>query len=271
MSNIQERVSAGAIPFQPDPQQDMLGVASFPESGFASPPTRDAIRRTGPQYSLAGANSGTPFDATSSGLSGIVSSLLGVVQQLLSLLGLGTQTTSPQTFFTNAEASSTGDPHLAFSGTGADGATQQVHFDSMTGHADLMDSDSFAGGYRISTGVTQPGAGGVTYNSSASVFTDFNQVQVSLDKNGNAAIAQGGQTFSLANGQSYDLGGGELVSRTAAGAVIVRENNGAGGTITTTLSRNAAGVDVSAQAANVDLSGDLLNQLPTVPQPRLMY
>ena len=72
--------------------------------------------------------------------------------------------------------------------------------------------------------------------------------------------------ISLANGQSYDLGNGETVTRNANGSLAVTDNNGMGGTITTTLSENGQGVDVTAQANNVDLGGDLLNQpLQMVP------
>jgi hypothetical protein len=136
----------------------------------------------------------------------------------------------------------------------------------MNSHADLLDSDSFAGGYQISTNVTQPGANGVTFNQSATITTGFGSTQVSLDKNGTATIQENGQSIALANGQSYDLGNGETVSRNGDGSVVVTDNNGIGGTITTTLSENGQGVNVNAQAGNVDLGGDLLHQ----PQYRTM-
>jgi hypothetical protein len=159
---------------------------------------------------------------------------------------------SPQQYFGNASASSTGDPHLAFSGNGT-----SAHWDSMTGHADLLDSDSFGGGFQLSTQTTAPGANGVTYNRSARIATHDGGTRVTLDNAGNASIDRNGQRLSLQNGQSYDLGGGERVSRGADGSVDVTERNGRGGSIDTTFRDNGQGVDVDVQARNVDLGGDL--------------
>ena len=187
------------------------------------------------------------------GISGlpIVQQLLAMIQQLLSTFGLGQ-------YFQSASASSTGDPHLAFTGRNAQGKTSQVCFDSMSGHTDLLDSNSFDGGYRISTTVTQPGAGGVTYNQQAAISTDYGQTQVRLDRAGTASIEQNGTQFTIAAGQSYDAGNGETVRRDVNGAVIVTAANGRGGSIVTTLSENGQGVDVRAQAHDVELSGDLV-------------
>ena len=59
------------------------------------------------------------------------------------------------------------------------------------------------------------------------------------------------------------------MTRNANGSVIVRDDNGLGGTITTTLSENGKGVDVNVQSSNVDLGGDLLEppQLSGRPLP----
>lgn len=189
---------------------------------------------------------------------GIMQQLLSIIQQLISMIGLG-NTASSQTYFQNATASSTGDPHLAFNGTDSSGNTNQQHFDSMVDHANLLDSDSFDGGYQVSTKATQPDANGVTYNQQATVSTNYGQMQVTLDKNGSAYVTQNGQQYTLANGQSYDMGNGETIARNNDGSVVVNDTNAAGGNITTTLSENGSGVDVNAQAQGVDLGGDLLN------------
>jgi hypothetical protein len=207
--------------------------------------------------------------AVTGGLSTILQSLGGLLQQLSQTLGgsggsngfgnpgncAGSRCgNSPQQYFSNANASSTGDPHLAFSGNGTN-----AHWDSMNGHGDLLDSDSFNGGFQISTQTTTPGANGVTYNGSASVATHNGNARVTLDNAGNASIDRNGRTFALQNGQSYDLGGGERVSRGADGSVDVTERNAHGGSIDTTLRDNGQGVDVNVQAQNVDLGGDLAN------------
>ena len=64
--------------------------------------------------------------------------------------------TSPQTYYASANGSSTGDPHLAFSANG-----NTAKWDSMTGHGDLLDSNSFNGGFQLSTQTTTPSANGV--------------------------------------------------------------------------------------------------------------
>jgi hypothetical protein len=189
---------------------------------------------------------------------GSVQRLITMIRQLFGRAGR---------YFQNATASSTGDPHLAFEGTRADGSAQQTHVDSMTGHRNLLDSHSFAGGFRISTAVTAPGASGVTYNREASVSTAFGATQVSLDNAGNAFIAEGGTQYALADGASYDLGDGESVSRGSDGSLTIEDANGMGGSITTTLSENGHGDDVRVQAQNVELGGDMLRTWPQTGAP----
>jgi hypothetical protein len=269
MTNVHERAAAANVVLPQNLTNVSLNQASWGGSGLAMAASPDMIRRTGPQFWNPPASIPPTggFNGGLSGMGGIVSQLLSIIQQLLSMVGMGGafnglfgNPQSQQQYFQSANASSTGDPHLAFNGTNAGGSNQQSHFDSMIGHSDLLDSDSFAGGYKVSTAVTQPGANGVTYNQQATVTTGFGGTQVSLDRNGNATIAQNGQTISLANGQSVFLGNGETVTRNADGSLVVRDDNGTGGTIATTLTENGQGVDVNTQASNVDLGGDLVNQ-----------
>lgn len=255
MTNVQERGAAGIAPAQISAPGRFQGSV-FTVGGYETGMRPDLIRRTGPQYWMPPQDGGMQY-----GWNGMLAQLRSIVQQLLMMLGLGSAQGGQQ-YFTSANASSTGDPHLSFTGTGTDGSHAQAHYDSMTGHSDLLDSASFAGGYQISTSVTQPAANGVTYNQQATVSTGFGSTQVSLDRNGNATIVRDGQTTSLANGQSFDLGSGEVVTRDTDGSVAIRDDNGMGGTIVTTLSENGQGVDVNVQANNVGLGGDLLNQPP---------
>lgn len=260
MTNVQERAAAGA-----------LGLASaLPQFSASMPgPARagamlrggDSIRRTGPQF---GPSLGSPVQ-NAGPLSGIIAQLLGIVQQLLSQFRAG----GGESYFQTATASSTGDPHLAFSGTGGDGSSVQSHFDSMSAHGDLLHSNSFAGGYRISTSVTAAAANGVTYNRAATVSTNFGATQVSLDRDGRASVTQGGQTVALADGQSVQVGNGESVTRNADGSLVIYDENEMGAQITTTLSENGSGVDVNVRAANVDLAGDLLSQPQQLTAPVL--
>jgi hypothetical protein len=186
------------------------------------------------------------------GLSAILSQIMSLLQQLMSALG-----SSAQPFFNSAQASSQGDPHLAFDGTTGSGA-QQARFDSMDDHPDLLDSNSFRGGFRIATAVTQPDANGVTFNRRASVTTDFGATQVSLDNHGDARVMRHGKSTVLSAGQSLQLGPRESVVRNADGSVVISDRTESGGNITTTLRDSGPGVDVSVSAQAVQLGGDLV-------------
>lgn len=266
MTNVQERVPTAAVALPANAARNAPNQAAIGTSRGAMVRSSDMIRRIAPSYL------GIPVDPPP--FNGIVQQLLNIIQQLLSALGLGglfggfgSYGGYGNTYFQSASGASAGDPHLSFNGTTGAGANEQSHFDSMAGHNDLLDSDSFAGGYRISTSVTQPNANGVTRNQQATITTGFDETQVSLDNAGNAAIEQNGQTIVLANGQSYNLGNGEVVTRNSDGSVVVSDDNGMGGTISTTLRDNGQGVDVSAQAANVELGGDLVSQSTMQPPP----
>lgn len=228
--------------------------------GAAEPPglppagMRDAMTRFQRPEQAAQDTGLLPFGSGSN----LISSLLGIVQQLISMFGLSQQASAPQQYFANASASSTGDPHLGFQGTNGAGSVQNAKYDSMTGHADLLHSSSFSGGFGISTKVTQPGANGITYNREATVSTGFGRTAIELDNAGNATLRENGRTQNLAAGESCDVGNGETVSRLQDGSVTIVDRNALGGSITTRLTENGAGVDVNVQAQNVDLGGDLV-------------
>jgi hypothetical protein len=205
----------------------------------------------------------SPFSNTPSasgaggGVNAMLSQLMALLQQLLS--ALGGQGSSAQPFYNSAQASSTGDPHLAFNGT-TDTGTQQSRFDSMDDQPDLLDSNSFRGGYQIGTSVTPAGANGVTWNRQATVTTNFGGTQVSLDNQGQAIVQRNGKSLSLAAGQSMQLGRGESVTRNSDGSLVISDDNGSGGSITTTLRDSGPGVDVSIDANAVALGGDLVRR-----------
>lgn len=251
MNNVQERLAAGALaaPAFPGADAGVMGSPAVAGNALAARLGGDGISTFRPPA----ASSDIAFGG---GLGSMLTQLLAMLRELLS--GLSSRPQQPQQFFQKATGSSTGDPHLAFEGTTGSGLHRQSRFDSMTGHRRLLQSNSFAGGFDISTAVTAPGANGVTYNESATVATNFNNTLVSLDKNGNATVTNHGQSQNLAANQSLDLGSGETITRNADGSLLIRETNGNGGYITTTLSQNGSGVDVNVSAADVDLRGDLV-------------
>jgi hypothetical protein len=216
-------------------------------------------------------------------MNGIMSALQNALCQLGSLFGGGSASpqpapvagSMPQTLFSNATASSVGDPHDAFNGTTATGTAVNSHWDNMQGHANLLDSNSFAGGYRVSTGGTTPQANGVAYNGCATVTTDGGATSVTLNANGSYAVSENGQNVTLPTGQAVSLDGGETVTRNADGSLSIADGNGRGGSITTTLTTDGSGgVDINASASNVDLGGYLVNHTdaglePPHPQPWL--
>lgn len=187
--------------------------------------------------------------------------LWNMMQQLWQYMQQQSQPTGygdNEQYYTNASGGSNGDPHLSFNGSA---------WDNMGSQPDLLHSDSIPGGFQISTQTTPPQANGVTYNQNATVTTNNGQTQVSLDKNGNATITQNGNSYNIQPGATYDLGNGETVQRNANGSLAITCTNGSGGQVTTTMTQNGNGVDVNAQANNVDLGGALVNGQNGTAQP----
>lgn len=207
------------------------------------------------------------------GLAGLVSGLIGLLQQLAGALANGGNSgggsgcagggsplpAGPQQTFADADVSSTGDPHLAVTGTreGRGGSTAvDQHWDSMTAHDDLVHANQIAGGYRVSTAVTQPDANGVTFNTSATVHANFGQDAITMHRDGSYGIYDDGELRELGNGESVTLSGGETVTMNQDGSLLVNAKDAAGGTIVTTLRSTGNGVDVITHAHELALGGD---------------
>jgi hypothetical protein len=225
-------------------------------------------------------------DASSASLQGLFGPLMSVLQQLMqmlqSLMGYGSN--SPygsgscppngsngcppygnngcppygsgncppggnEHYFQNATGSSDGDPHLSFNG---------AKWNAMASQPNLLNSDSFAGGFRISTQVTPANANGVTWNQSATVSLNNGATTVSMNDNGQASITSYGQSISISRGQTLQLGDGESVTYEQNGSLEVRAQNGYGGRIDATLTPEGKGVNVDVSAHDVDLGGSLV-------------
>lgn len=207
----------------------------------------------------------------SNGLLGIVSGLLAALQQIVGALTNGNANTAgqqqssyppppggAQQRFANVDVSSTGDPHIAETGTTAGPSATSIddRWDSMSAHNDLVHSNDVEGGYQVSTAVTAPGANGVTYNQSATVHANFNQDAVTMNRDGSYAIYDDGNEVQLGKGESATLSGGERVDVNQDGSLTVNAMASNGGTISTTLRSTGAGVDVTAHGQNIALGGD---------------
>ena len=204
-----------------------------------------------------------PSNAAGAGIFALVSGLIGALQQLVAAFVSQNAPRSiaqpGQQRFENVDVSSTGDPHIAEVGTtegpGGEHAVD-VRWDSMEAHDDLVHSNAIAGGYRVSTAVTQPGANGVTFNNSATVHTNFDQDSVTMQRDGAFSISDAGNDVKLAVGQSITLSGGETVIRNPDGSLTVGAQSADGGTIATTLRATGQGVDVTTHAHEIALGGD---------------
>lgn len=218
----------------------------------ASLPAGDNISRFLPPWLNDGASSSAYGDVngSSGSMQGILGSLMGVLQQLTqmlqSLMGYG----GNQRYFQNATGSSDGDPHLSFN---------NAKWNDMASQPNLVSSDSFPGGFRVSTQVTPPNGKGVTWNQSATVSLNNGATTVTLNNDGQASITNYGRQISIGCGQTLALGDGESVTCEANGALRVTAQNGAGGRIETTLSPEGNGVNVDLTAHDVDLGGGLVN------------
>lgn len=161
-------------------------------------------------------------------------------------------------YFSNANGSSSGDPHLSFNGS---------HWNSMSSQPDLLDSDSIPGGYQVSTQVTAPNSKGVTWNQSASIALDNGNVAVSMNNEGQATVRQGDRMIPICAGDTLNLGNGASVTCNGNGSLSVLAQNQYGGRIETTLTARGQGVNVETNAQNVDLGGALVAGNQQAPQP----
>ena len=263
-------------------QSDMMRRQPSPGDGYQNTPIALPIAYPGQNY---GGTSGTSTSCDSNFFSSILQNLSNAISQITSYLsgqtasgstgtttGTGysnspTQSQQPENYFSSATGSSTGDPHDAFDGTTGGGANVTDKWDSMQGHGDLLDSNSFRGGYQVSTTTTTPNAKGVTYNSSATVATDNGNTSVTMNKDGSYAVTENGRNVALAQGQATQIGRGEFVTLNADKSLTVTDTNHEGGAVTTTLSNNGNGVDVNASGSNVDLGGYLVNKTESTADP----
>ncbi len=211
-------------------------------------------------------NTGSPAPPPAGG------GLLGMLQQIITAFGNALQQGAQQFFggagtapaaggtpFKAATLASVGDPHLSLTGTTADSATPvDARFDSMASHADLFSTDSF-GGYLVSTTASAPNAAGVTTNAGATAVLDRGADVIAMNGDGSISVSSGGQAVNLAAGASATLAGGATVSRDANGAVTIADANPWGRSLSTTFTPVDGHVDVTAQAQNVTLAGDLVN------------
>lgn len=232
-------------------------------TGIGSANDYDEVSRFMNPTLLASSNDGSTTGSSSGGgLSSIITQLLSVISQLMSGMGNGINNWSNgsgnQQYFNSASGGSNGDPHLSFNGT---------TWNDMSSESHLLDSDSIPGGYRLSTQTTAPNANGVTYNQQATVTSSGGTTSVTLDKNGNATYTQDGITSSLANGQTVNLGNGEIAARSQNGTLTITNTSPTGGQITTTLTSNNTGVNANVTANNVSLGGALVNGQNATPPP----
>jgi len=229
----------------------------------------------------AGFAAGSSDSGGLGGFANIMNGFISALQNMLSSLaqqfglagGASQNPSAPQRYFTTAQANSVGDPHETFNGSSTSGAVNQT-WDNMQSHADLLSSDSFSGGYHVSTLATAPNAQGVTLNASAEIALNGGSTTVALKGNGSYSVASSGQNIVLQQGQAVSLGDGESVTLDVDKSLTVNDRNGAGGSISTTLSTNGSGgVDVKNSAAGVDLGGYLVTQgdTPYYPLPAPRY
>ncbi|MBV9102496.1 MAG: hypothetical protein JO060_02840 [Candidatus Eremiobacteraeota bacterium] len=172
-----------------------------------------------------------------------------------------------QQYFSSAQFSSTGDPHDGFSGTMGNGETVGGRWNNMLNHPDLLHSNSFAGGFRISTDVGQPNEHGVTRNNTATIETNYGRTSVTMTAGGQFSVTENGKSIELEPGKAQDLGNGESVTLNNDGSLTVLDRNAWGGQVTATLTAKNGGVNVQANAQNIDLGGYLVRHSEKMTEP----
>jgi len=250
------------------PAGEMLRAAPLQPPGDGVAPQWWGTGASNP--GLQGGSSYGGSSAENGGMFSIVQSLIGMVQQLMSALmngggaAFGSNPPSPfgpEQGFKDVDISSTGDPHLAETGTalGPNGPTGvSKHYDDMSSQGNLLSTHDVAGGYRVSTTTTQPDAHGVTYNASATVDANGGRDRITMNKDGSFSITDYGQNLALTKGQSLTLSGGETVTENQDGSLCVNATNARGGSVSTTLRATGNGVDVTTHAHDVTLGGEVV-------------
>jgi hypothetical protein len=247
----------GAPPLAPPPA-GTDSIAYAPNPG-ASPFGTPGSGPNGAANQGAFGNLFSQFFATISGLMANLGSMLGYAPAQGAAPGSPQPNGPGQTFYANATANSVGDPHETFCGTTGAGTPIDQKWNSMIAHPNLLDSNSFAGGYRVSTTVTQPNANGITQNASATVTTGAGADSVTMRADGSYAVTSNGQSLTLPVGQPQPLANGETVTLNADKSLTITDTSATGGSITTTLKANGTGgVDVTNNAKDVDLGGSLV-------------
>lgn len=266
---MQSQWPGGGPIFDPSATDTWSAPVAFPGSNaVAAPAARpDGVAR--PWWSGAASQSGPggigafgSANATGGSLFGLIGNIIAQLQSVIGSYLNGCETgAAPPQRFTSLDVSSTGDPHVAATGTRAGDCAPAVneHYDSMTAHTDLVDSADVAGGYRVSTAVTQPDAAGVTWNRSAAVHLNDGADRVTMNRDGSFIVVDDGAPVQLSAGQTLQLSGGSTVSLGTDGALTVAATGINGGTIATTLRANGNGVDVSTHAQNITVGGDVVN------------
>jgi hypothetical protein len=240
------------------------GIGSDAIARFVAPQTAQTAAG-GPEGSLTGSLESSASQMYNP-LGSMLAQLMQMMQTLMSSLGISSGNGSsyppgygtgssgcPQygneQYYTSATGASQGDPHLSFNGN---------TWDNMTSQPNLLQSNSFPGGYQISTQVTPPSARGIAYNQSATIAMNGGATTIALNNQGQASIQEYGQNVPISPGQTVQLGNGENVTCNNNGSLTVQAQNGNGGQITTTLTQLGQGVNVKVNAQNVDLGGSLV-------------
>ena len=162
--------------------------------------------------------------------------------------------------FESVSASSTGDPHLAISGTTEKGAEVAAKFSDQHSHADLVSSTSIKGGFNVATHTTPLNAHGVAFNQSATITVDNGNDTVEVSNNGAINVSDEGKSIGLIIGKAVDLGSGASVEETKKGVVQVKGFGAHGAELSATLAVAGKGVNVYISGQDVKLSGFLVNQ-----------
>ncbi len=244
-----------------------LPIWGGPETNGFTP--GDPSDTTGTQTALPGSD-GSGSSGAQGGFFGVISGLIKQIDTYLnSIAGETTAEGAGSQNVANATFSSTGDPHLAETGTLVDGSGNGSpiarRFDSMTSHDNLLSSQDFDGGYRVSTTVSAANDKGVTTNAAATVHANSGMDTVTMNEDGSYAIASGGNSVSIDPGQTIALEGGESVTRNTDGSLTVADRNTYGGTISTTLAAKGGGVDVTASVTNANVGGDIASGTANAP------
>jgi len=127
--------------------------------------------------------------------------------------------------------------------------------DDLTTNDDVVHSDEFRGGFRVSTAAAQPGADGGTSPTSATVHMNYDRDRITMSSDGWFAVVDGGkedpELSQIGPDEGATLSGDEVINVNRDGSLGISAGNLRGLATLTLLKGTGTSVDVTIEAGKL--------------------